>query len=116
MGLTRKEIVLIHVDASELPFAHEFFDDVVCMNSYNYFGRDETYLSEKPLPFVKKRRIDLHLDSQTEKKIVMTLCQKNCSLHRHWNSWTTFTAFRTGNGCWKKQKVLPHLKFLRWNP
>ena len=30
-----------------------FFDAVVSTDSYNYFGRDETYLDEKLLPFVK---------------------------------------------------------------
>jgi Methyltransferase domain. len=52
-GLTEKEIIPVHADATALPFAHEFFDGVVCLDSYNYFGRDENYLGEKLLPFVK---------------------------------------------------------------
>ncbi len=53
MGLTSKQIVPIHADATELPFAHDFFDGVVCTDSYNYFGRDKRYLGAKLLPFVK---------------------------------------------------------------
>ncbi|HJJ47762.1 MAG TPA: class I SAM-dependent methyltransferase [Methanocorpusculum sp.] len=52
-GLSEKEIIPVHADATALPFAHEFFDGVVCLDSYNYFGRDESYLGEKLLPFVK---------------------------------------------------------------
>ncbi len=40
-------------DANDLPFEREFFDSVVCVDSYNYFGRDPAYLDEKLLPFVK---------------------------------------------------------------
>ncbi len=53
MGLTSREIVPIHADATSLPFAHEFFDAVVCIDAYNYFGRDKEYLGEHLLPFVK---------------------------------------------------------------
>lgn len=53
VGLSSGDIMPIHADANALPFAHEYFDGVVCTDSYNYFGRDESYLSEKLLPFVK---------------------------------------------------------------
>ncbi|MDO5846113.1 MAG: methyltransferase domain-containing protein [Methanocorpusculum sp.] len=53
MGLNNTQIVPVHADANDLPFAGEFFDAVVCMDSYNYFGRDKTYLDAKLLPFVK---------------------------------------------------------------
>ena len=36
-----------------LPFEKAFFDAVISTDSYNYFGRDEGYLDEKLLPFVK---------------------------------------------------------------
>lgn len=52
MGLTKEQIIPIKADAVNLPFAEEFFDAVVCTDSYNYFGRDENYLGEKLLPFV----------------------------------------------------------------
>lgn len=53
MGLDKSRIIPIHADANELPFAEEFFDAVVCTDSYNYFGRDKEYLENKLLPFVK---------------------------------------------------------------
>lgn len=34
----------IHADARSLPFAAEFFDAVVCIDSYPYFGTDDLYL------------------------------------------------------------------------
>ena len=53
MGLTEKEIAPVKADATDLPFEKEFFDAVVSTDSYNYFGRDENYLDEKLLPFLK---------------------------------------------------------------
>lgn len=53
MGLSSDRIIPIHGDATELPYAHEFFDAVVCTDSYHYFGRDEKYLGEKLLPYIK---------------------------------------------------------------
>jgi len=35
----------IHADARNLPFAAEFFDIVVCIDAYPYFGTDDLYLS-----------------------------------------------------------------------
>ena len=34
----------IHADAKNLPFAPGFFDAIICINSYMYFGQDEVYL------------------------------------------------------------------------
>jgi cyclopropane fatty-acyl-phospholipid synthase-like methyltransferase len=34
----------LHIDAHSLPFAKEFFDAVVAIDSYLYFGTDERYL------------------------------------------------------------------------
>ena len=48
------QIIPVKADATALPFEPEFFDAVVSTDSYNYFGRDEDYLDEKLLPFVKK--------------------------------------------------------------
>ena len=53
MGLSREQIIPVKADAADLPFETEFFDAVVSTDSYNYFGRDERYLDEKLLPFVK---------------------------------------------------------------
>lgn len=53
MGLTSRQIIPVHADANDLPFAHDFFDAVVSTDSYNYFGRDPEYLGQKLLPFVR---------------------------------------------------------------
>lgn len=53
MGLSRSQIIPVRADATDLPFEKEFFDAVVSTDSYNYFGRDNKYLDEKLLPFVK---------------------------------------------------------------
>ena len=37
-------ITPIQADARNLPFAPGFFDVVICVNSYMYFGQDEAYL------------------------------------------------------------------------
>ena len=54
MGLTQSQTVPVKADATDLPFEKEFFDAVVCVDSYNYFGRDAAYLDNKLLPFVKQ--------------------------------------------------------------
>ena len=53
MGVPRGQIVPVKADATSLSFEKDFFDAVVCVDSYNYFGRDPDYLDEKLLPFVK---------------------------------------------------------------
>lgn len=53
MGLSGEQIIPVRADATALPFEKEFFDAVITTDSYNYFGRDERYLDEKLLPFVK---------------------------------------------------------------
>ena len=53
MGIPRGQIVPVKADATNLSFEKGFFDAVVCVDSYNYFGRDGDYLDEKLLPFVK---------------------------------------------------------------
>lgn len=53
MGLDKDRIIPVKADAEALPFAKNYFDAVVCVDSYNYFGRDPEYLDNKLLPFVK---------------------------------------------------------------
>lgn len=53
MGIERGKIVPVKADAEDLPFEKNFFDAVISTDSYNYFGRNEKYLDEKLLPFVK---------------------------------------------------------------
>lgn len=52
-GLTDEQITPVKADATALPFPHNFFDAVVTTDSYNYFGRDTSYIDDKLLPFVK---------------------------------------------------------------
>ena len=40
------QIVPIHADARSLPFAHGYFDAIVCVDSYIYFGTDDLYLKD----------------------------------------------------------------------
>ncbi len=54
MGLTKEQIIAVKGDATNLPYEKEFFDSVVSTDSYNYFGRDESFLDEKLVPFIKK--------------------------------------------------------------
>src|ERR1700682_1567396 len=35
----------LHADARSLPFAPDFFDAVVCVDSFPYFGTDDLYLN-----------------------------------------------------------------------
>ena len=44
----------IHADALNLPFADEYFDAVVSVDSYMYFGRDEKFMDTRLAPLVKK--------------------------------------------------------------
>ena len=52
-GLSNRQVIPLKADATALPFAHEFFDAVVSVDSYNYFGRDPRYLGVHLLPLVK---------------------------------------------------------------
>ena len=53
LDLTNREVIPIKADATALPFAHGFFDAVVSVDSYNYFGRDPEFLGDSLLPFVR---------------------------------------------------------------
>ena len=55
MGLNDRDIIAVKADANNLAFPKNFFDAVICVDSYNYFGRDAQYLDEKLLPFVKSK-------------------------------------------------------------
>jgi len=53
LGFTQEQLCAVRADAMQLPFEHDFFDALVSIDSYNYFGRDPSFLDEKLLPFVK---------------------------------------------------------------
>ena len=52
-GLEDK-VIPIHGDAMAMPFAHDYFDAIVSVDAYHYFGCGEGVFQEKILPFVKK--------------------------------------------------------------
>lgn len=52
-GRGAEQITPIRAEAHALPFAQEFFDAAVCIDSYQYFGCDAAYLNEHLLPLVK---------------------------------------------------------------
>ena len=39
------QIYPIHAEAHELPYAEEFFDAIVCVDSYQYYGTNDLYLN-----------------------------------------------------------------------
>ena len=49
-----EKIIPIHGDAMDMPFAKEYFDAIVSVDSYHYFGCKKGVFAEKILPFVKK--------------------------------------------------------------
>ena len=54
MNVPDERIHPVKANAAEgLPFEPGFFDAVVGIDSYNYFGRDPHYLGERLLPYVK---------------------------------------------------------------
>ena len=54
LGLPAQRIHPVKADASQgLPFEEAFFDAVVSIDSFNYFGREPGYLEERLLPYVK---------------------------------------------------------------
>lgn len=54
MNIPHTQIIPVKMDATDLKFNYEYFDAVISTDSYNYFGRDDNYLDDKLLPFVKK--------------------------------------------------------------
>ncbi len=52
-GLSNRQVIPVKADATQLPFARGFFDAVVCVDSYNYYGRDPEFLGACLLPYVK---------------------------------------------------------------
>ena len=53
MGLNEEQIIPVKADAGDLPFEKEFFDAVISVDPYNYFGTDKDFPDDKLLPFLK---------------------------------------------------------------
>ena len=48
------KVIPIHGDALNMPFAKEYFDTIISVDAFHFFGCEKGILSEKILPFVKK--------------------------------------------------------------
>lgn len=48
-----EQIIPLHCDANDLPFAENFFDAVVSVDAYYYFGEDPAFMDQKLAPLVK---------------------------------------------------------------
>lgn len=48
-----EQIFPIYADANALPFAEGFFDAVISVDAYHYFGTEAGFFSEKILPLLK---------------------------------------------------------------
>ena len=46
-------IIPIHGDANDMPFAKGYFDTIISVDAYHYFGCKEGVFAEKILPYVK---------------------------------------------------------------
>ena len=46
-------VIPLHADARELPFAQKYFDAIVSVDAYHYFGCDGEFFAQKILPLVK---------------------------------------------------------------
>jgi len=53
MGLENR-IIPIHADATQLPFADDYFDAVISVDAYHYFGNNNKYFDTYLSPLIKK--------------------------------------------------------------
>lgn len=44
----------IHAEVHNLPFANSFFDAVICVNSFQFYGNSEYFIGEYLAPLIKK--------------------------------------------------------------
>ena len=47
------KVIPIHANALDLPFADNFFDAIVSIDSYHYYGCEEQFFAKKILPLLK---------------------------------------------------------------
>ncbi len=52
-GLEDK-IIPLHSNALDLPYADEYFDAIISIDSYHYYGNTETFMDSKIAPLLKK--------------------------------------------------------------
>ena len=49
-----EKMIPIHADATQMLFADEYFDTIISLDAYHYFGREKGFFQEKVLPMMKK--------------------------------------------------------------
>jgi cyclopropane fatty-acyl-phospholipid synthase-like methyltransferase len=49
-----QRIIPIHADVADLPYADKYFDAIISIDAYHYFGRVEGFADEKMAPLLKK--------------------------------------------------------------
>jgi cyclopropane fatty-acyl-phospholipid synthase-like methyltransferase len=47
-------VIPLHADAHQLPFADEYFDAVISIDAYHYFGNNDNYFDKYLKPLLKK--------------------------------------------------------------
>jgi len=50
-------IIPLHGDANKMPFPNDYFDGVISVDSYHYYGSNDHFYSEKLQPLLKKDAI-----------------------------------------------------------
>ncbi|MDD3436952.1 MAG: methyltransferase domain-containing protein, partial [Candidatus Gastranaerophilales bacterium] len=48
------QIIPIHAEAIDLPYADKYFDAIISIDSYHYFGTEPAFMDTKLAPLVKK--------------------------------------------------------------
>jgi cyclopropane fatty-acyl-phospholipid synthase-like methyltransferase len=92
-----ERVVPIHAEAHTLPFAEGFFDAIVSVDAYHYFGTDDLYLGEALRFLVPDGQIGIavpgvttEIDEQPPEHVRPYWQWELCSLHgpawwrRHW--------------------------------
>ncbi len=48
------QIIPLHIDAMHLPFANQYFDAIISVDAYHYFGNNDYFFQQKIKPLLKK--------------------------------------------------------------
>lgn len=97
LGLTREQLIPVKADALSLPFEPAFFDAVVSVDSYNYFGRDPDFLGAKTAALREARRLPLLRHSLAGSRTATTTCPPSCSCPGRRSSWSICTTWPIGS-------------------
>ena len=100
-GLEDK-VIPIHGDAMDMPFAHGYFDAIVSVDAYHYFGCKSGVFSEKILPFVKENGYVMiamgRLACKQENEEITTHCYQQSPSDKGFNQrWNEMKTAPTGS-------------------